>query len=218
MCGSGGKSSLCLALAKETQEAGKRAAITTTTHIGTPCDPDTAVFVSENVLELREIIKSGRIPIAGKREGSKLCFGGIDQFGLLLSETDTLYVEADGSKMLPLKYPNSSEPVLPIQSDAIVTVCGLSALGRPLSEVCHRMPLACAAIPDLNSVADVDSIAAILWEGYNRYDPVYVLNQADSEEQIKAGMMIKERLEQYGAHIVAMVSLRRMGLADKRFF
>ena len=38
--------------------------------------------------------------------------------------------------------PNDREPVIPAFADAVIAVAGLSALDRPLGEVCHRPELA----------------------------------------------------------------------------
>ena len=38
--------------------------------------------------------------------------------------------------------PNDREPVIPAFADAVIAVAGLSALGCPLGEVCHRPELA----------------------------------------------------------------------------
>ena len=55
---------------------------------------------------------------------------------------DRVIIEADGTKGLPLKVPNDHEPVIPAFADAVIAVAGLSALGCPLGEVCHRPELA----------------------------------------------------------------------------
>lgn len=219
ICGSGGKSSLCYALARESMAAGKRSAVTTTTHIAI-CNNDNnkQLFLSDNAQDLRDIISLGKVPIAGRIDGSKLCYGGKKQYDLLMKETDILYVEADGSKMLPIKFPNQTEPVLPVETGLIIVVCGLSAYAKPLSEVCHRYKLAQSRIPGINEIADADTIATILWNGYQRFSPVFVLNQADTIREISAGEEIKNLLECWGAKQVHILSLKNHGLAAERFF
>ena len=44
-----------------------------------------------------------------------------------------ILVEADGSRMLPLKAPAAHEPPIPAWVEQVVVVAGLSALGKPLS-------------------------------------------------------------------------------------
>ena len=46
----------------------------------------------------------------------------------------------------PIKAPATHEPVIPPASALVVAVAGLSALGRPLDEVCHRPELAAALL------------------------------------------------------------------------
>jgi molybdenum cofactor cytidylyltransferase len=57
---------------------------------------------------------------------------------LLYKSYDAVLIEADGSRRMPLKWPAPHEPVIPERTDITVCVCGLSSLGRPLSEVMYR--------------------------------------------------------------------------------
>lgn len=218
VCGSGGKSSLCYSLAKEAIASGKRSAITTTTHIALNNASDCTSFLSEDAKELEQIINSGKIPVAGKKEGDKLVYGGNNQLKLLLSQADTLYVEADGSKMLPLKYPNNTEPVIPEETDLILVICGLSAYGKPINEVCHRYLLAQGQIPGVGPLADSVTIANILWKGYGKYDPVFVLNQADTAKERCAAKEIAALLYGWGAKSTRIISLKMLGLVSERPF
>ncbi len=45
----------------------------------------------------------------------------------------SILIEADGSRMLPLKAPAEHEPVIPEWVDAVIVLAGMSALGKPLS-------------------------------------------------------------------------------------
>ena len=218
VCGSGGKSSLCRALSLEAKAAGFKSAVTVSTHIGIPAEKDFPLFVGENAEELRFLLQSNVIPVAGKHDGGKLAFGGEKQWKLLLNEADKIYVEADGSRMLPLKYPNATEPVLPVETDCVLVVCGLSALGKPAAEVCHRWELAQEKMPDMPAVVEEETVARLLLTGYGRFSPVYVLNQADTPELAAAGMRIKDLLFSGGADNAAVISLKNRKLADKRFF
>lgn len=62
-----------------------------------------------------------------------------------ISDADITFLEADGAKRLPCKFPAAHEPVILPQSDIVLAVAGLSALYRPLGEVCFRVELACEA-------------------------------------------------------------------------
>ena len=63
-----------------------------------------------------------------------------------MQAADAVFLEADGAKGLPCKAPAAHEPVLLPQSDILLAVAGLSALGRPLEQVCFRAPLAAALL------------------------------------------------------------------------
>lgn len=62
-----------------------------------------------------------------------------------ISDADITFLEADGAKCLPCKFPAAHEPVILPQSDIVLAVAGLSALYRPLGEVCFRAELAIEA-------------------------------------------------------------------------
>ena len=136
--GGGGKSSLMAALGQEYALRGDTAVMTTTTHIRPPerdyyMGDDPAVL--SNMLMSRRLMTVG-IPMEDHR------FGATPLLEQLPELADHVIIEADGTKGLPLKVPNDREPVIPAFADAVVAVAGLSALGNPLGEVCHRPELA----------------------------------------------------------------------------
>jgi len=47
-------------------------------------------------------------------------------------------VEADGSRMRPVKAPADHEPVIPPESTLVIPVVGIDALARPISDTAHR--------------------------------------------------------------------------------
>ena len=76
---------------------------------------------------------------------------------------DIVLIEADGSRRMPCKAPASREPVLLPECDTVLAVAGLSALGRPLREVCFRLDEACALLhtaPDVPLTPEL--LAALL--------------------------------------------------------
>ena len=60
-----------------------------------------------------------------------------------MAQADAVFLEADGAKHFPCKAPAEQEPVLLPQSDIVLAVAGLSALGHPLKECCFRLEQAC---------------------------------------------------------------------------
>lgn len=134
--------------------------------------------------------------------GSPVCEGKIGplsqeiqkQFSSLAQLT---LVEADGSKELPMKFPAPWEPVLPKQTDHVLVLFGLSALGKPLCQVCHRWELACDEfgwIPD--DLVTPQMAAAVLETGYFSYlrarnlPFTLVLNQADAVSSTEIALLI----------------------------
>ena len=112
--------------------------------------------------------------------------------------SDLVLIEADGSKRLPCKVPADHEPVLLPESDIVVAVLGLSALGRSLKECCFRLEKAKKLLSaDENHLLTEKDMAAILLSnqglrkdvGDRRY--IAVLNQCDdrivreSAEQVR---------------------------------
>ena len=117
--GAGGKSTLIENFADEFAAENKKVCITTTTHIYKHNDRENVSY-------------------CGTNEGEKLSYPGNEKFSRLCDSYDVVLVEADGSRHFPIKLPASHEPVIPNNVDEIFVVMGLHALGRPISEVCHR--------------------------------------------------------------------------------
>lgn len=137
LTGGGGKTSLIRRLAFEGMELGFRVLITTTTHMAIPerlgvfsCDPDAV----KDMLDREHAVVTGRI--AG---GGKISYAGDAFYESVCAMADLVLVEADGSKHLPIKSPGPFEPVIPGNTDMILCVAGLSALGEPAGEKCFRL-------------------------------------------------------------------------------
>jgi hypothetical protein len=126
----------------------------------------------------------------------------------LLENAGAVYIEADGSKRLPLKYPAPWEPVLLPETTATVAVAGLSALGRPVDGVFHRADLAREALGFEDEVVSETLMARVLWAGYGRYGPVFLLNQADLPGAGERGARTAALLWELGAGHVAVAALR----------
>ena len=130
--GGGGKSSLMAALGEEYHRRGETVIMTTTTHIRPPRENG---YMGDDAAVLGSLLASCRLMTVGTMSEERK----LEQLPEL---ADRVIIEADGTKGLPLKVPNDREPVIPAFADAVIAVAGLSALGRPLGEVCHRPELA----------------------------------------------------------------------------
>lgn len=138
LVGAGGKTTLLYALADRAAASGRRALATTTTHIWKPKDGSFCRTWSE----CEDHWSAGRRAVRGEERGTgKL--GPLDPADFRKSlAADCLLVEADGAKGLPCKVPAAHEPVIPAEAGLVVALAGLSALGKPLGEVCFRSELA----------------------------------------------------------------------------
>lgn len=123
MVGGGGKTTLIFELARELRDLGKNVLITTTTHMS---DEE----------------RYGFVPVGNGRSGPKIC-AVANTFPMeMLTQYDTVLVEADGSHQRAFKVPAGHEPVIPEGCDLVIGVAGCTALGKTLEEGCHRQELA----------------------------------------------------------------------------
>lgn len=199
--GAGGKSSLIDAIAKWSSNQGKKVLVTTTTHIFRPQDE----FLADNKKQLNEIWKMGHWAVIGvteEKDPQKLKMPEIDWMRQAMELSDLVLIEADGSKLLPCKVPADHEPVLLPESDIVVAVLGLSALGRSLKECCFRLEKAKKLLlADENHLLTEKDMAAILLSnqglrkdvGDRRY--MAVLNQCDDS-------IVRESAEQIGEMLI----------------
>lgn len=183
--GAGGKTTLIATLAQQANAQGLRCGIGTTTHYcafkqpdfydGTGNDAAQIEAVRKN-LAMHNVVYTGTVAADGKLSACKQAM-----WHALTQTSDLLLVEADGSRRLPIKFPNQTEPVLLPHTDVVLVVMGLSALGKPLCEVCHRHALACEALacaPD--TLVTPALLAQIIARGYGHFQNLrVVLNQAD---------------------------------------
>ena len=63
-----------------------------------------------------------------------------------MAEADTVLLEADGAKRHPCKAPAAHEPMLLRSSDIVLAAAGLSAVEKPLQDVCFRLEAACTLL------------------------------------------------------------------------
>ena len=179
--GSGGKTTAIFTQAAQLRAEGKRVLVTTTTHLQTPAalaaEGRTLPLFEERYLSLT----SDPAEIAARLESDGFCIAALPAeepgklaplppavYQAVFPLADAVLVEADGSRGLPLKAPASHEPVIPANADEIVVLCGLSALGKPLSQGTHRLPQALALLPgaDGNTVVDPSLILHLATAAY----------------------------------------------------
>lgn len=161
--GSGGKTTLIKQLSSRYRSEGKTVLVTTTTHMF--IEEDT--LLTDDTEKIIGVLQETGYAMAGIPEGEKIKALSRETFDTVCACADVVLVEADGSKRLPLKYPNASEPVIPENTDEILVVCGLNAIGQKAKDVCHRLELvkACLGIEE-DTVISAEHVQKLVTEGY----------------------------------------------------
>ena len=205
LVGGGGKTTLLYAMAAHCAHKGWRVLVTTTTHIRQP-----AVCYAPDDAALATLWQAGQYAVIGTpAENGKLTLPP-QQLLHRMVQADAVFVEADGAKHYPCKLPAAHEPVLLPQSDIVLAVAGLSALGKPLREVCFRYDiirpqfLAAAADAPLTPPMLAHLLASAQGSRKAVGDRQFyaVLNQADTPELRQQGVQIQQLLRQQGISCV----------------
>ena len=194
LVGGGGKTTLLHAMAAHGARKGWRVLASTTTHIQRPKEP----LLARTNAELAALWTSGNYAVAGApAPDNKLTQP--PQLERWMAQADAVFLEADGAKHLPCK---AHEPVLLPQSDIVLAVAGLSAVGKPLQEVCFRLETACTllGVPP-ETILTPELLAKLLADEQGRRKAVgarhfyAVLNQADMPARRAAGEQTKKLLK-----------------------
>lgn len=142
LVGGGGKTTLLHALGRQLSG---RIILTTTTRMARDQTGGFVVLSAEDDPVVQSL--QGPILVWGKSEGSKVRGVSTEQCDRWFAKVDHVVVEADGSRQLPFKAPAPGEPVVPRSITRMVSVIGADALGRVISDQCHR-PLRVAALAE----------------------------------------------------------------------
>ncbi|MGI9591043.1 MAG: selenium cofactor biosynthesis protein YqeC [Myxococcota bacterium] len=142
--GGGGKSSLLFALGRELPG---RVVMTTTTRIfAAQMDraPQACTLADPEWRRRLESFEESLL-VVGAAEGERAVGVPTELPGQLLEHprVDWVVVEADGSRMRPVKAPGDHEPVVPVETSLLVAVAGIDALAAPIAEVAHRPERVC---------------------------------------------------------------------------
>jgi len=222
--GAGGKTTAVFRLARELVGEAGTVLITTTTHFGVDqvrlWDAHITASGPEEVAAALEGVEGVVVVTSGREDEGRAV--GVDlRIATALGEFAQrrglpLLVEADGSRMRPLKAPAAHEPVVPDFVEAVVVCAGLSGLGKPVgAEWVHR-PEWFGELAGLASGAPVTAaaLATVLRsvDGGLKGAPagarvIALLNQADTPEPQAQGRRIAgEILGDYDAVLVAALA------------
>jgi molybdenum cofactor cytidylyltransferase len=137
--GGGGKSSLLFALAECLPG---RVVLTTTTRIFAAQMSRAAAVCTTADEGWQDQLEAfdGNLLVVGRVQGERAVGVPPDLPAEWLARprVDWVVVEADGSRMLPVKAPADHEPVIPERTSLLVSVVGIDALDDPIERVAHR--------------------------------------------------------------------------------
>lgn len=140
LVGGGGKTTVMYELAVAWAACGRKVLVLTSTHILCPADGSFAA----DVPAVQNLWQQRRYAVIGTPELStgKLTAPPQDLYEALQLQADVILCEADGSRHHPCKVPAEYEPVLLPDSDIVLAVAGMDALGNSLQQACQRPQLA----------------------------------------------------------------------------
>jgi molybdenum cofactor cytidylyltransferase len=143
--GGGGKSSLMFELAERLPGRG---VMTTTTRIFSEqmsCATEFCTLADTDWRARLDAFESALL-VVGRVEGERATGVAPELPAELLAHPRVTWVvvEADGSRMLPVKAPGPHEPVIPNGTTLLVPVVGIDALSKPIAEIAHRPERVCA--------------------------------------------------------------------------
>lgn len=200
--GAGGKTTGIFCVAEYLIRQGYKVMVTTTTHMAMPDDP--AFIPGDSASDIRERLEKYGYVIAGipltERKMKGITW---ETISLVADAADAILIEADGSARLPFKVPAAHEPVIYPKTSRIFVTEGLTALGKPLNDICHRIELFCEMTGlSKDSLLDETKMAEGVYKGflvmlekkYPEASLTVILNQADDKESEDAGEKVKQEL------------------------
>ncbi len=230
LVGAGGKTTALFQLAHELAEAHARSdpptvLVTSSTHLGHEqarlADHHFVLHEPEEIDILAESLPSGVALFTGAEDEdgrwSGLAPAVLERLNALAGRRRLpLLIEADGSRMRPLKAPAAHEPAIPPFVGTVVVVAGLSALGQPLeAEWVHR-PEIFASLAEIPGEAQIhpEAVVRVLThpQGGLKNIPsgarrVVLLNQADTPGlRAIAGSMAGGLLADYSSVIIGALN------------
>lgn len=214
--GAGGKTSTIEYLAKEYGTLHKQVIVTTTTHMYRPevwtwCREESMELV-DKYLEKEDVLWIGSA--CGNDKMSSPRYSFLEQ---LVKKKIPILIEADGARRLPFKVPGENEPVIFAESNFVIGILGMDALGKPLKEVCFRSALASEYLhksEDLPVTAE-DYISIIqsprcLNKGVTeQMKYIIILNKVDDEQREYQALEIRDTLQKLGIDNVILSSYKK---------
>lgn len=167
--GSGGKTSLCYALAKDYSD--RKTVLTTTTKMHEVKKNDIGVdnFYEYYEKQLPKSLQIG-VSVFGNFKSHKVCSLPKSELEHLLQCSDLFLYEADGAKGKALKMWRNNEPVILAATTVVIGVLPLHVMGKHIDEsFIHRFTLFCDSFGvNTNSKVDKELLINIIQEMFAR--------------------------------------------------
>lgn len=196
VAGAGGKTSTILRLVKEYEHRQSPVAVTTTTHMKVPSEYQLYGTGGEDALFER--LKGQKTAWAGTSCGDGK-FSAPDSLFLerILRSKYPVLIEADGAKGMPVKAPARHEPVILEETEIVLYVFGMDAVGKKIIDVCHRSEMVSALLgKSRESKVLCEDIAALALDcrggrkGVKDYMQYHVILNKTEEKNMAYGMKI----------------------------
>lgn len=199
--GSGGKSSLLRALARELPGT---VILCTTTHI-LPF-PGVPLLTAPTPEEVARALERSRVVCLGTPGPEGKLTAPALPLSLLSGLCDHVLVEADGSKRRPLKAHADHEPAVPPERRRVICVAGASGFGQEIAAAVHRPERFCALTDADPADPAIPELAARALAAERLADLVF-LNQVDTPAGLPQARRFASALKGQG-FLVAAGSLR----------
>lgn len=214
--GAGGKTTTLKRLAAEYVENGYKPVVTTTTHM---FKEDSPLFLEDPSMEeiLRLLEQKDCVFVGSKAGNGKLKRLSDNILEAVLKLPNPVLIEADGAKMLPVKFPADHEPVVLPEITHILSVYGLDAVDRRIGEVCFRSELMAdflkKSTEDILTAEDIAMLAQSDLAGRKGLEKgmryTVILNKADTQARRNAALKVWESMG-HKKEIKVVVSARNV--------
>ena len=187
--GGGGKTALVRLLGEENRRAG--AILATSAHIY-PFS-DVPLVTAGDVDTLRRALgRYGLITAGTPADGGKLTAPAVP-FATLAAIAQYVFVEADGSRGLPVKAHAPHEPALAEPRQQTVLVLGADAFGRPICDAAHRPALfaALAGAKETDPITPESAARVLTAEGL--HDRIFI-NKVESAADRQTALAFAGRM------------------------
>lgn len=223
LVGGGGKTTTLCRLQSEYELDDIPCIVTTTTHMQRL---EENWFLGEPSLnQLQEMLQKyrkawcGEITVKGKLQSFSDCF-----LKEVVSLGHTVIIEADGARRLPCKAPGPMEPVFVPETNIVLSLYGMDALGKKIADICFRPKLVAEILgktqEDVLTPHDLANLASSIRGGRKsvteKMDYQVILNKADGKVEQETAREIAEELFENGINRVHVTSYL-MDLGKLRF-